>query len=145
MASVLIGSSVGAVAGFYLMKLTMMKAWEEGRYKIEKHKLYRELKTDIDNIDYKSFVENIEKLKVFSNHHNRNKYHSFLKKEKINEIIIKDSFLFRLKYDPEFLIIEINKYKCNNKNESEHEIKKYIVETIELTIKMKDDENRLDL
>ena len=42
MASVLIGSSVGAVAGFYLMKLSMMKAWEEGRYKIEKHKLYRE-------------------------------------------------------------------------------------------------------
>lgn len=145
---ILIGSSAGALVGFYFLKLALKKAWEEIRYKIEKHKIYKSLETDIKIMNYKKYIEDIDKLKSFSAHYNKNKYYSFKKRHRINDTIIQDPILFRMKYDPEYLV-EINKSKMNSFNgsnaSSNDEIKCYIKEKIEETIRLANDENRLDL
>ena len=145
---VLIGSSVGAAVGFFVLKIIVKKSWDEVKYKIDKYKIYKSLKKDIKQMNYTKFIEDIDKLKSFSAHYNKNKYYSFKKRERINDTIIQDPILFRMKYDPEYLV-EINRSKANSINgcsdSSSDQIKLYINERIEETIKLANEENRLDL
>ena len=145
---VLIGGSVATVVGLYIIKIGLKKVWNLTQYKIGKHKIYYQLQKNISNLNHEKFLENIDKLKAYSAHHNKNKYYSFKKKEKINDTIIQDPILFRMKYDPNYLV-EINRSKMNSSNNSENssnqDIKIWVQEKIEETIRLKEQENRLDL
>jgi hypothetical protein len=134
--SALIGGSIAGVAGLYIMKIGLKKGWDYSQYKILKHKIYHKLQTNIDNLNHSGFLENIDKLKAFSAHYNKNKYYSFKKKEKINDAIIQDPILFKMKYDPNYLIL------FNNKSETDLEDR---MKKVEESLMLKESENRLDL
>ena len=138
---VLVGSTAASVVGIYMLKVAGQKAFEKGMYKAEKWKILKGLQKSIDNLEYKKFIEYVDKLKAFSAHHNRNKFHSFKKREKINDTIINNPHLWRLKYDPDYMVQELQRTNSSSVNDRLEKIEDFITHSVML----KPNQSRLDL
>ncbi len=139
------GTAVGSIILIKGTPIVIKFVFNKLKYKFDKHKMYKKIKKNIDELDYENFKENMEILKiVIDNKYNKTKYISLMKRLKINEDIINNEDLFRLKFNPSELVQFHSNSNSSNSSTTE-EINQYINERIEQTIKLKEEESRLDL
>ena len=104
------GSVIGAVITSKSVSVvfTTIKPTQIIKYKYYKRRLKNNLKKAITDLDYELFYDEFQKVKTFDGRFCANKYQDFKKKFGVNNEIINDKKLFRIKFDPEYLINVVN-------------------------------------
>ena len=87
------------------------------RYKYLKKHIRKQLYKSIEELDYDSFVDGFDKLKTLDSNNDSQKYSEYKKKFCVNNDIINDRKLFKIRFDPSYLVEQ-----CSSLSSSSEEL-----------------------
>ena len=137
-------STIGSVIGLAIAKHITYKTLDKLKYKYQKKMIYKDLKKAERLCNHIDYITQIDKLKSFDAHYNKNKYNKYKRKRNLNDTVIQDPILFKMSFNADYLL-EINRSKINSTVNSEtSKDMEERMRRVEESLRYNEDEERLN-
>ncbi len=142
MATIIALSTIGSIIGLALAKRLTYKTFDRIKYKIQKKKVYKNLKKYEKMCDHGKYITQIDKLKSFDAHYNKNKYNKYKRKRNLNDTVIQDPELYRMFFNADYLL-EVNQSRMNSSHSGDSDLEERMAR-VEESLRLTDNEDRLN-